>query len=162
MTAFRKLTRYRPTDEHLRYVAAALAVLVAAIHLFHAERGFPRLVELVTTDNVDLLATDPRPLLFVLAGVAILAGVFLVLWEFPRKPVYLAGMVLMTTFLAGYFVWHLTGHGGFLPGRYPHFHGRSPVGAVVDHLARYPVARISKLAEAILLVLLAVLYRREF
>jgi hypothetical protein len=136
-------------------------VVVAGIHLFHSRRGFPRLVELVATDNAALLLTDPRPLLFVLSGGAILVGMLLLLWEFPRKPVYVAGMVLMVTYLVGYFAWHLTGHGGFLPGRLPHYHGLSPVAAVVDHLAQYPIARVSKVAEALLLSLLAVLYRRD-
>lgn len=161
MSELRTRIGYRPADRHLRYAGAALAFVVAGIHLFHADRGFPRLVALVATDNVGLLVTDPRPLLFVLSGVAILAGVFLVLWEFPRRPVYLAGMVLVSTYLLGYFAWHLTGHGGFLPGRAPHYHGLSPVEAVVDHLRRYPVVLLSKVAESLLLVVLAVLYRRD-
>lgn len=161
MTELRSLGAFRPTDRHLRYVGATLAVVVAGVHLFHGQRGVPRLVELLATGNAALLVTDPRPLFFVLSGVAILVGVFALLWEVPRKPVYLGGMVLMGTYIAGYFAWHMTGHGGFLPGRLPHYHGLGPVEAVVRHLELYPIARVSKVAETLLLVLLAVLYLRE-
>ncbi len=150
-----------PTDRRLRYVGAVLAFVVAAIHLYHPQRGFPRLVTLAMTDNLWLLAGDPRPLLFVLSGLGIVVGVLLVLWEFPRKPVYVAGMALVTTYIVGYFAWHLTGHGGFLPMREPLYHGLSPTEAVISHLRDYPIARVSKVAEVLFLVVLVVLYRRE-
>lgn len=155
------LTEYQPTDRQLRYVGAALAYVVAGIHLFHPQRGFPRLVQLVLTDNVGLLLSDPRPLLFVLSGFAIVVAILAVLWGFPRKPIYALGMVLMVTYVVGYFVWHLTGHGGFLPTREPTYHGGTPISAVVGHLQAYPVARVSMLAEAMLFVVLAALYRRD-
>jgi hypothetical protein len=161
MTELRSIVDSRPANRHYRYAAVALSVVVAGIHLFHRDRGLPRLVELLSTNNAALLVTDPRPLLFVLSAAAILGGVTLVLWGVPRKPVYLGGMVLMATYISGYFAWHMTGHGGFLPGRLPHFHGLSPVGAVVRHLEIYPVARVSKVAELLVLGLLALLYRRE-
>lgn len=161
MAARTVLADYRPTDQQLRYLGAALAYLVAAIHLFHPRRGFPRLVQYASSGNLDLVALDPRPLLFVLSGLAILAGVKLVLLGFPRRPVYAAGMALMATFVVGYFAWHLSGHGGFLPGRRPLYHGLGPVEAVVSHLDSYPLARASKLAEVVLFAVLAVLYRRE-
>ncbi|MFC6989404.1 hypothetical protein ACFQJD_13100 [Haloplanus sp. GCM10025708] len=155
------LSEYRPADRHLRYVGAGLVYLVASIHLFHPERGFPRLVLLVATDNVALLLGDPRPLLFVISGVALVGGTLLVARGFPRRPLYAGGIALMCTYILGYFAWHLSGHGGFLPGREPLYHGLTPLQAVVDHLRTYPVARLSKLAETLLLVVLVVLYRRE-
>ena len=161
MTELRSLGAFRPADRHLRYVGATLAVVVAGVHLFHGQRGLPRLVELLATDNAALLVTDPRPLLFVLSSVAILGGVFALSWGVPRKPVYLGGIVLMVTYIVGYFAWHMTDHGGFLPRRLPHYHGLGPVEAVVRHLELYPIARVSKVAETLLLVLLAVLHRRE-
>ena len=155
------LSDYRPTDTHLRYIGAALAYLVAGIHLFHPQRGFPRLVLLVATDNVNLLLGDPRPLLFVVSGLAIIAGTLLIVWGFPRKPLYIGGVILMLAYLIGYFAWHLSGHGGFLPGREPIYHGLSPIQAVIDHLQTYPIARLSKIAETLLLVVLVLLYQRE-
>lgn len=155
------LTDYRPTVRQLEYVGAALAYLVAAVHIFHPQRGFPRLLLLVSTDNAALLASDPRPLLFVLSGLGILLAVKVVLLGYPRKPIYALGIALMGTFIVGYFGWHLTGHGGFLPGRTAHGHGLHPVETVLSHLRSYPVASASKLAEAALLAVLAVLYRHE-
>lgn len=155
------LKEYRPTDTQLRYIGAALAYLVAGIHLFHPKRGFPRLVLLVATDNLNLLISDPRPLLFVVSGLAIIIGALLFVWGFPRKPLYIGGIALMLTYLVGYFGWHLSGHGGFLPGREPIYHGLSPIQAVVEHLRTYLIARLSKVAEVLLLSVLLLLYRRD-
>lgn len=160
-TTPRRLAGLQPTDARLRYLAAGLAYLVAGVHLFHPQRGFPRLVTVLGTGDVSLLAYDPRPLLFVLSGVAILAGITLVHLGLPRRPLYAAGIALVATYLLGYVAWHLTGHGGFLPGREPLYHGMHPVEAVVSHLAAYPLARVTKLAELALLAVLVVLYRRE-
>lgn len=152
----------RLVDDNIGYVGAGLAYLVAGIHLFHPKRGFPRLVLLVATENTSLLAYDPRPLAFVLSGLAVLLGVKLVLLDVARKRVYGLGMVLMATYFVGYFAWHLTGHGGFLPGKEPLYHGLRPVEAVIGHLVEYRLARLSKIAEVLLFAVLAVLYRREF
>lgn len=153
---------WRPTDRHLRYVAAGLAYLVAGLHLFHPQLGFPQLVRVLALDDpVRHLLHDPRPALFVLSGIAILVGIHLVLFGFPRKPMYVLGMLLVATYFVGYFAWHLTGHGGFLPGREPHYHGLHPVEAVLGHLGAYAWARWTKLAEALLFAVLAVLLYRE-
>ncbi len=148
-------------DGYLGYLGVALAYLVVGIHLFHPKRGFPRLVLLLSTGNQSLLVTDPRPLAFVLSALAVLIGVKLAILGVERRRVYALGMVLVATYFVGYFAWHLSGHGGFLPGREPLYHGLGPVEAVVSHLATYPLAALSKLAEAALFVVLAVLYRRE-
>lgn len=148
-------------NENIGYLGALLAYLVATIHLAHPERGFPRLVALVTTGNASLLIYDPRPVAFVLSALAILVGIILVIQDIGRKRVYALGMVLMATYFVGYFAWHLTGHGGFLPGREPLYHGLHPVEAVISHLVNYPLAALSKLAEAALFIILTVLYRNE-
>jgi hypothetical protein len=64
----------RPTDRQLGYAAAALAYLVAALHLFHPTHGFGRLV-LVLSAGPELLVADPRPLAFVLSGLALVVAV---------------------------------------------------------------------------------------
>lgn len=156
------IAAYRPSDQHLRYLAAGLIYLVAALHLFHPQRGFPRLVTLLTLDDpMRHLLYDPRPLLFVLSGVALILGIKLVLLGFPRKPIYLLGMLMIATYFVGYFAWHLTGHGGFLPSRDPLYHGLHPVEAVIAHLSEYAWARWTKVIEAVLVAVLAVLYSRE-
>lgn len=71
-------------------------------------------------------------------------------------------MLLMLTYIFGYFAWHYTGHGGFLPGRESYGHGEfSPLENVVAHLADDAWARASNLAEGALLLILALLYYRE-
>lgn len=153
---------YRPPDQHLRYFAAGLAYLVAGLHIFHPQRGFPRLVAILTLDDpMRHLLYDPRPLLFVLSGLAILLGIKLVLFGWPRNPIYVLGMALTATYFAGYLAWHLTGHGGFLPSRAPLYHGLHPIAAVIAHLSEYAWARWTKVAEAVLFAVLAVLYCRE-
>lgn len=146
---------------NLGVVAGGLTYLVAVIHLFHPDRGLPRLAILSATDNLGLLATDPRPVAFVVAGTLLLLGPQAAMLNVRRRAFYLAGMAIAATFFVGYFVWHLTGHGGFIPGRPPNYHGLNPIVAVVDHLVTYPVAALSKAAEAALFAALFVLYRRE-
>lgn len=160
MTTLRNVvTEYRPTDRQLRYVAAGLAHLVALLHLFHPTLGFPRLVAYISIGQPFL---DPRPAAFVLSAVALIIGVNLVWFGTPRKPIYAFGMLLMLTYIVGYFAWHFTGHGGFLPGREAYGHGDlSPLENVIAHMADDVWARASKLAEALLLALLALLYYKE-
>lgn len=151
----------RSVDGNLGYVGAALAYLVAGVHLFHPTRGFPRLVTLLGTGDPSLLVHDPRPLVFVLSAIAVLLGIKLVILGIERKRIYVLGMVLVTAYFVGYFAWHLSGHGGFLPGREPLYHGLHPVEAVVAHLVDHPLVALAKLAEVALFAVLAVLYRRE-
>lgn len=144
----------------LDHAAAGLAYLVAGIHLFHPTHGFSRLALLVSTDPGLLLST-PRPAAFVLSGLAIVVGVPAVALGVPRKPVYALGILLMVTYLGGYFAWHFSGHGGFLPGREPLYHGLSPVENVVTHLTGDPWAVAAVVAETALLVALVALFRRD-
>lgn len=147
--------------QNIGYIGATLAFLVAAVHLFHPQRGFFRLVLLVSTGNASLLGTDPRPIAFVLSAVAILVGIQLVILDIQRERVYLLGLALTATLFFGYFAWHFSGHGGFLPGRKPLYHGLGPVEAVVTHLGTAPLAALSKLAEALLFIVLGLRYQRE-
>lgn len=148
-------------DENLRYVGATLAYVVAGIHLFHPKRGFLRLVTLATTGDPSLLVSDPRPIAFVLSALAILLGINLVLLDIKRKYIYFLGMALMATYFVGYFAWHLSGHGGFLPTRDPLYHGLHPVEAVISHLVNYPLAALAKLAEVALFIVLLVLSQQD-
>lgn len=147
-------------DTVLPYLGTTLAYAVGAVHLLHPDRGLPRLVLLLSTGNADLLAYDPRPLVFSVVGLAFLLGPQTALFERYRRPVLVGGIALTATFLVGYFVWHLTGHGGFLPGRELQLHDEAVLASMIEHLAIDPIARISKLAEAALLVVLVALYRR--
>ena len=146
-------------DLPLDVVAAALAYLVAVVHLFHPSHGFARLALVLSVDP-GLLLADPRPLAFVLSAGAILVAVPAVLRGVPKRPVYAAGAGLMVTYLVGYLAWHLSGHGGFLPGREPLYHGLAPHEALLSHLGGDPWAATAFVLEAALLVVLVVLLRR--
>lgn len=148
-------------QETAGYIGFALALLVAAIHLFHPTHGFPKLVLLLGTGNVSLLVSDPRPLAFVLSAFGIFLGVQLAVADIARDRVYVLGMALMATYFLGYFAWHLSGHGGFLPGRKPLYHGLHPAEAVISHLAHSPLAALAKLSEAALFGVLKTLYGQE-
>ncbi|WP_306059359.1 hypothetical protein [Natronococcus wangiae] len=149
-----------PSDQQLRYAAGVVALLVAGLHLFHPQYGLERLVILLSTDPA-LLVSHPRPIAFVLSAVAIVVGIYLILFGVLVRPIYALGMILVLTYLVGYFAWHLTGHGGFLPGRMPNYHGQGPYETVIAHLRGDLWARAAILLESVLLVLLVVLYRQE-
>jgi len=151
---------YGRTTQQLRYVAGALALIVAGLHLFHPQHGLQRLMRLITADPA-LLINHPRPLAFVLSAIAIVFGIYLVLFGFLEKPIYVLGILLMVTYIVGYFAWHLTGHGGFLPGRKPHYHGVAPHEAVVNHLRGDSLALVAVVTETLLAMILALLYWRE-
>lgn len=142
-------------------VGAGFAYLVAGIHLAHPKLGLPRLVLLTQFQSLELLANDPRPVVFVISGVAIILGVPLAATNHYQKPIYVIGILLMLTYISGYFAWHLSGHGGFLPGREPLYHGLTPVQAVVAHLGSDSWAAVAIVAEMMLIGVLAVLYLRE-
>lgn len=151
----------RRVVEDAGYIAAPLAILVAGIHLTHPKLGLPRLVVVLGTGDLSLLVSHPRPLAFVVSGLAILVGIVLAAMGYRRKLLYGLGIALVTTYLVGYFAWHFSGHGGFLPGREPLYHGLSPLAAVIDHLSTDSRAVLSKLAEIVLLGVLVLLYRQE-
>ena len=145
------------TRAGLRYAAGALAVAVAAIHLYW---GFPRLVSQLEAGIVP----DPRPALFVLSGIGILLGLARVLDGHDPEPFYLAGIGLMIAYLVGYVAWHaFGGHGGFVwpwaPD--PIVHDEPAAVVVVEHLRTTPLELASKLLELLLAGVLAVLYRGE-
>lgn len=151
---------YRLTTQQLRYAAGALALVVAGLHIFHPQYGLQRLARLISSDP-GLLINHPRPAAFILSAVAIVIGVYLVLFEILKKPIYILGILLMVTYVVGYFAWHLSGHGGFLPGRPPHYHGLEPHEAVISHLRSDSWAVAALVSETLLAVILAILYRRE-
>ena len=144
------------TRAGLRYAAGALAAAVAAIHIYW---GFPRLVLQLQIGAVP----DPRPAAFVISGALIFLGIAQVLDGRDPKPIYLAGIGLMLSYILGYVAWHtVLGHGGFWPwGPEPITHDIPAHLVVVDHLLSDPLALVSKLLEVTLAGVLAVLYRTD-
>ena len=167
MTVDESATTAHPPDDtadtaarRLRYVGAALAVLVALLHLLDPNRGLLELFALLYS-SPSALVFDPRPAAFVLSATALLVGVSLSRNAPNRRPYYVAGIVLALTYVVGYLAWHLTGHGGFLPGREPLLHGVAPVQNVVGHLTSDAWAAASMASELALAAVLTVLFRRE-
>jgi hypothetical protein len=144
----------------LSYLGAVLTVAVAGLHLLHPSHGIGRLLTLVVVDPT-LLVFDPRPLAFVVSGVGLLVGLALSRNAPNRDPYYVAGMLLAIVYVVGYFAWHFTGHGGFLPGREPLLHGLSPLENVIAHLTGDPWAAIAKGTELAMIAVLGVLYFRD-
>lgn len=149
-----------PTTRLLSYAGGGLTSIVAGIHLFHPGHGVGRLVAVVLADPA-LLVFDPRPLVFVLSGLALLVGLIIGTTAANRRPYYLGGVLLAVVYLVGYFAWHFTGHGGFLPGREPLLHGLSPVENVVVHLTGDVWAAVAAVTELAMAGVLGALYLRD-
>lgn len=143
-------------DDGLRVAAAALAYVVAAVHLFHPEHGFTGLVRMLATDPA-LLSGDPRPLVFVSVGLVLVAGVPAAAYWLPERAASAAGALLAIGYAGGYVAWHRRGHGGFLPGRQPVRHEGAPRALVRDHVAAEPLAATAVAAAVLLAAVLAAL-----
>lgn len=141
----------------LSYIGAALTVIVAGNHILSPDHGLFKLFAILSADP-GLLVFDPRPAAFVLSGVALLVGLSLSRNAPNIRPYYFAGILLAVTYIVGYFAWHFTGHGGFLPGREPLLHGLSPLENVIAHLTGDVFAALSKITEVALVVVLGILY----
>ncbi len=118
--------RDAPVKRLLRAVAAQAAVLSAAVHLLWA---WPRLGG----------ATDPRPYVFVLAGVfvALIAAATLKGDEYRR--IYALGAGTLLALLVGYVGWHGSG--------------------AIAALTADPLAIVAKVAEIVGVVAFIALYR---
>lgn len=150
-------SHYMLTRERLRLTAGSLTVLVALLHLAHPTLGV-RGLYIYTLAGTPLI--DPRPLAFTFSGLVVLAGVLSVrAGVIPRRPAYLAGSIVMATFLLGYVAWHMTGHGGFWPTLEPRTHLGNPIEILLVHLLNDSWELISKLAELAALVLWVYLFR---
>jgi hypothetical protein len=143
----------------LRWVAAVLALVVAAIHLLHPSHGGHALVIYASAGYLG----DPRPLLFTLGGFALVFGVVLGANGFAGRRLYLAGILVVLPLFFGYAAWHtLLDHGAFWPYIEAHgAHDENSVLVVFAHLRVERLALVSKLAELGLLGCLLVLYRTD-
>lgn len=139
----------------LQYAALVLALLTAGIHLYW---GIPRFTNYASVG----VMPDPRPLLFVLSGHAVVVGVTLVgLGVVDARRTYLPGIGLMLAHIVGYVGWHTVySHG--LEESHSHatevLHVNNVAVVVLDHLLNSPIALVSKLAEVAVIGLLAALY----
>lgn len=124
----------------VRLVGVQLALVSAGIHLWW---GFPRLLVYLPVGSF----ADPRPYLFVVSGIAIFLGVFVLTRGGPSRPLYALGIGAMLAYVFGYAAWHLAGHGDFLPGVSGYGHAENPLGVVWGHLVADPLAMAAMTAE---------------
>lgn len=140
----------------LHVVTAHLAILVAVIHVALGVSNW-----LTYLGGGIIVPPDVRWPLFVLSGLAIVAGLVAAIAGVGRRPLYVAGIGLMLVYVVGYFAWHMGGHRPLLivgPGT--HHHG-STLAYLVAHVFAGPVEFLALASETALAGLLGVLYYRD-
>jgi len=155
----------RRTVRGLRVAASVLVFVTAAYHLWW---GFPRsLIYLAAFDGG--VPPDPRPFLFVVLGVLLLAGPQLIMRDYlSLRNAYIAGVVLLVGSIVAWVGWHATGHGAFLvdgfsppsTGDSGHSHA-STVTLVLDHFNTEPVEAAIKTVEAAAVAILVALLWKD-
>jgi hypothetical protein len=150
---------FRLTTRQLELLAVGLAVVVALVHMFHPDRGVARLTLLLSADP-GLLLAQPRPITFVVSSFLLLVGATALALGVSSRGLYAAGIALMGSYVLGYFAWHFSGHGGFLPGREPLHHGLAAHEAVISHLSGSAFASTAIVAEILLLLVCVALFWR--
>lgn len=143
----------------LEFVGVQFAAIVAGVHLYWA---IPRLIRQLQIDQP--IWWDPRPLVFIVSGIVLLAGLVLLQRGVLRRVYgYVLGIGLMLTYLLGWAYWHLNGHLAALPWiERPHGHGGDPLVILAQHFVGSPVDAIAKTAEFLLLIVLVALLYIEF
>lgn len=136
----------------LRVVAGALVFATAAYHLLW---GFPRALVYLQATGMYIesgVLPDPRPFFFVVYGLALFAGPYLVTRDvISLRRAYHLGAAVMVLGIAAWMVWHLTDHFAFLfPGTAPEAADASHTGIVttlVDHYTGEPIEGALKTVE---------------
>lgn len=91
-----------------RLVAFVASQLVFVAALIHVAVGAVNWIRWLSAGF--LVPQDARWPVFVLSGLAILAGIYAASRAGNRRPYYLAGIVAMLGYVVAYFGWHLGGH----------------------------------------------------
>jgi hypothetical protein len=138
----------------VKLVAAHLVVVVGIIHVSLGLYNWFRWL-----NAGFLVPRDLRWPLFVVSGLALIAGLFIAAQGRHRRTLYAAGIGLMIVYVVGYFSWHLGGHGFVFREPTPH---QGPVGQfLLDHLFAGPVKFLAIVSEVALAVVLAYLLVKE-
>ena len=140
----------------VRLLAANLAFIVGGLHLLMGIRYW-----LLYARGGFLIPPDARVPLWTISGLAIFVGMAAIYWRLPRRPIYALGAGMMAAYIVGYFSWHLGGHGKFYLGGQPDLHGVSLSTYLIDHFFAGPLATTTLVLEAVLLVVLVVLFLDE-
>lgn len=102
----------KPVATALRLIAVQSTLASVALHLLW---GLPRAVIYFRTGTI----ADPRPYLFVVSGVALLAAVTALYFDAKHPTptqIYAFCAGVLALYVVGYLWWHLGGHGGLIPG----------------------------------------------
>ena len=136
----------------LVFVASQLVFVAALLHVGMGAAEWYRYVSVGI-----LVSPDVRWPLFVLSGVAIVAGLALAARSAERKRWYLLGFLAMVGYVLAYFAWPLGGHRPlFVAG--PSTSHPLTVAFVVDHFFAGVLETIALTVELLAAALLAVLY----
>ena len=136
----------------LLFVASQLVFLSAFIHI---SLGVLKWGEYASFGI--LFPPDVRWPLFVVSGVAVVAGMGLARRSSHRRRWYLAGAVAMLGFVSAYFFWHLGGHRPlFILG--PSTHHDLTLSFIVAHYFAGPLETFTLSIELLAAILLSVLY----
>jgi len=140
----------------LRLAGANLALIVALLHL-----GLGLVNWLRYLSGGVLVPTDIRWPLFVISGVAMLAGLALAREPRYRTPLYAGGMLLMVVYIVGYFGWHVGGHRRLILFGPSTHHDVPLLPFLIDHLFAGVIEFVAIVTEVALFVVLGYLIYAE-
>lgn len=125
----------------LEFTGLSLSLVAAGLHLAW---GGPRLVVYLQLGRLP----DPRPALFVLSAIAVVAAIAVLYSGYPASSIYGFLIVVMLVYIIGYVAWHLGGHPIRGPGGIQtNYHPANPVTIIVEHLRNDLFALVSLLIE---------------
>lgn len=136
----------------LEFVASQLVFAAGLIHVVLGARNWLRWL-----GAGFLLPRDVRWPLFVLSGLAVLAGLYAASRTADRRPYYVAGIVVMLGYVVAYFGWHLGGHRPLLLLGPAAGTEAITVHWFLDHLFAGPLETVSVVAELLAAAALAAL-----
>jgi hypothetical protein len=136
----------------LLFVASQLVVLSALIHVFFGAQKWGEYASFGI-----LFPPDIRWPLFVVSGVAVIAGIGFARQSPHERRWYLAGAVMMLGYVAAYFLWHLAGHRPlFVIG--PATHHDVTLDFIVAHYFAGALETATLTIELLAAILLSILY----
>jgi hypothetical protein len=151
---------------YLRALGAGLVFLTAAYHLWW---GFPRSLVYGRVLGAYIqqgLWPDPRPFLFVVLGILLLAGPYFITRNVVSlKRGYLGAIVVLALSVLAWLAWHETGHGAFLTGATVpdtgHHDSTSILHTIASHYVIEPVEGAIKSIEIAAIGVFAYLLKRD-
>jgi hypothetical protein len=136
----------------LLFIASQLVILSALIHTSLGAQKWSEYARFGV-----LFPPDIRWPLFIVSGVAVVAGIGLARQSPHRRRWYLAGVVMMVGYVAAYFFWHLGGHRPLFIHR-PAIHHDLTLEIIVAHYTAGTLETFTLTIELLAGILLVILY----